>query len=69
TADTDALFFKAIEQKVAFVVGSAFYPTQPDTAVPRHEFRLNFITPSIAQIQTGIASLAKVIDVASQQVS
>lgn len=56
--NADELFFKAIEAQVAYVIGSAFYPAGANT--PRNVLRLNFVSPTAAQIQEGIARLAHV---------
>jgi len=56
-ANTDALFPKALEKKVAYVVGSAFYPDGDN-----HEsMRLNFTYSSDNEIVEGIKRLAEVI--------
>lgn len=48
---------KAVERNVAFVPGWAFYADQAD----ERTLRLSFVTPSVAQIHTGIAALAATI--------
>lgn len=56
-ANTDALFQKAMEKKVAYVVGSAFYPDGDN-----HEsMRLNFTYSSDQEIVEGIKRLADVL--------
>lgn len=55
--DTAKMLPQAIEQKVAYVPGTAFYP---DYAGANH-MRLNFSFPSEEQIVQGIKSLGKVI--------
>ena len=50
---------KAVEKGVAFVPGAAFYA---DNADPR-TLRLSFVTASVDQINTGIATLAQAIRV------
>ncbi len=55
TVDTDKLFDKAIENKVAFIPGSKFYP---EGIKKRNEIRLNFSYPDIETIQEGIQRLA-----------
>ena len=45
----------AVAHGVAFVPGSAFYAQDPD---PR-SMRLSFVTPSVSQIETGVAALAR----------
>jgi 2-aminoadipate transaminase len=52
-----ALFEKAIERKVAYVIGSAFYCNGKG----HHTMRLNFSYPSEEQIVEGIQRLAQVI--------
>ncbi len=55
--DVDALFYKALEEKVAFVVGSGFYTDGGGS----HSMRLNFSYPSEADIEEGIRRLGRVI--------
>ena len=55
--DTDELFNKAIKEKVAYVIGSAFYPHGGD----KHHIRLNFTLPSKEQIDEGIKRLGKLL--------
>ena len=55
--NTDELFNKAIEEKVAYVIGSAFYPHGED----KHHIRLNFTLPSKEQIDEGIKRLGKLL--------
>lgn len=55
--DADEMFHEAIEQKVAYVIGSAFYH---DGSV-RNTFRLNFSYPSEEEIEEGIKRLGEVI--------
>lgn len=52
-----ALFSKAIERKVAYVIGSAFFCNGKG----HHTLRLNFSYPSEEQIVEGIQRLAKVV--------
>jgi 2-aminoadipate transaminase len=52
--DTDALFPKAVEKKVAYVTGSAFHLDRSG----RNTLRLNFSYPSEEQIDEGIKRLA-----------
>jgi 2-aminoadipate transaminase len=52
--DTDRMFLRAIEKKVAYVVGSSFYFDDP----VRNAMRLNFSYPSTEQIDEGIGRLA-----------
>ena len=54
--DSTALLAKAIEQKVAYVPGAAFFPESGD----QNHFRLNFSNAQPAQIEEGIARLGKV---------
>ncbi len=55
--DTEKLFYKATEKKVAYVVGSAFYFDEPEV----NSMRINFSYSSFAQIDEGIHRLAEVI--------
>jgi 2-aminoadipate transaminase len=55
--DTTALFPKAVENKVAYVIGSAFHCN----GKRQNTMRLNFSYPSEAQIEEGIKRLAKMI--------
>ncbi|HQG59551.1 MAG TPA: PLP-dependent aminotransferase family protein [Caldisericia bacterium] len=55
--DTTALFPKAIEHKVAYIVGSAFYPYGGGES----SMRLNFSFPSLPQIDEGIKRLGDLI--------
>jgi 2-aminoadipate transaminase len=55
--DTDKLVQKALEQKVAYVIGSAFYFDEPE----HNAMRLNFSYARREQIEIGIERLAKVI--------
>lgn len=55
--DTEKLFYKAIEKKVAYVVGSAFYFDEPEM----NAMRINFSYSSFQQIDEGIRRLAEVI--------
>jgi 2-aminoadipate transaminase len=48
---------KAVDQGVAFVPGAAFYAGQGDSRT----LRLSFTTPSVSEIQQGIATLAQAI--------
>jgi 2-aminoadipate transaminase len=54
---TEDLFEKAIENRVAYVPGSAFYPDDEHV----RSMRLNFSYASEDQIEVGIARLAKMI--------
>lgn len=55
--DTEKMFYRAIEKKVAYVVGSAFYFDNPET----NTMRINFSYSSREQIEAGIRRLAEVI--------
>jgi 2-aminoadipate transaminase len=55
--DTERMFLRAIEKKVAYVVGSAFYFDSPE----RNAMRLNFSFASLEQIDEGVARLAETI--------
>lgn len=55
--NTEDMFHKAIEAKVAYVVGSAFYFDNPET----NAMRMNFSYSSLAQIEEGIKRLSKVV--------
>jgi 2-aminoadipate transaminase len=48
---------KAVEKNVAYVPGSAFYADTPDLRT----LRLSFVTATVEQINTGVASLAAAI--------
>jgi len=56
--DTDALFERAIEQKVAFIPGSKFYP---EGTANKNEMRLNFSYSNVDQIHEGIERLGRLI--------
>ena len=56
--DCDKIFAKAIDKKVAYVVGSAFYVG----GRKKNSFRMNFSYPSMDQIREGVKRLAEVID-------
>jgi 2-aminoadipate transaminase len=55
--DTEAMFLAAIEKKVAYVVGSAFYFDSP----ARNAMRINFSYASLEQIDEGVKRLSEVI--------
>ncbi len=55
--DTAKMLPLAIEQKVAYVPGSAFYPDYSG----KNRMRLNFSYPTVEQIQEGVKRLGKVI--------
>ena len=51
----------AVEAGVAFVPGAAFYAGAQDDAEALRTLRLSFVTATVAQIDTGIAALARAI--------
>ncbi|MBP7565255.1 MAG: PLP-dependent aminotransferase family protein [Burkholderiaceae bacterium] len=55
--DSAQLLLEAVERNVAFVPGAAFYAQGAD---PR-TIRLSFVTSTVAQIDTGIAELARTL--------
>jgi 2-aminoadipate transaminase len=55
--DTNVLFPKAIENKVAYVIGSAFHCNDKG----QNTMRLNFSYPSETQIEEGVKRLAKMV--------
>ncbi|MEW5818760.1 MAG: PLP-dependent aminotransferase family protein [Cyanobacteriota bacterium] len=57
TLSANEMFYDAVEQKVAYVIGSAFHCDGSGT----NTMRLNFSYPSVEQIDTGIKRLAEVI--------
>lgn len=56
--DTDEMFYEAVEQNVAYVVGSAFHCDGGG----RNAMRLNFSYPTKEEIVEGVKRLAKVIE-------
>jgi len=56
--DTDQLFDRAVEKKVAFIPGSKFYPQGTGK---KNELRLNFSYSTEAQITEGIQRLADLL--------
>ncbi|MBN1150734.1 PLP-dependent aminotransferase family protein [candidate division WOR-3 bacterium] len=56
--NTDRMFYKAVEENVAYVIGSAFYCDGGG----QNTMRLNFSYPSEEEIDIGIQRLAKVIE-------
>jgi 2-aminoadipate transaminase len=58
--DTDKLFEKAKEKKIAYVPGSAFYPYRED----KNHMRLNFSLPSCQEIEEGTKRLGEILAVA-----
>ncbi len=55
--DAGEMFHSAIEKKVAYVVGTAFYPDSGGA----NSFRMNFSFSSMAEIEEGVKRLAQVI--------
>jgi 2-aminoadipate transaminase len=55
--DTERMFLRAVEKKVAYVVGSAFYFDEPE----HNSMRINFSYPSLEQIDEGVRRLAEAI--------
>ena len=55
--DADKMFYEAVEQKVAFVIGSAFHCDNSG----KNTMRLNFSYPTHAEIEEGIKRLSVVI--------
>lgn len=55
--NTTEMFKEAIQEKVAYVIGSAFYPHGEDT----HHLRLNFSLPTLEQIDQGIKRLGNLL--------
>ena len=55
--DTEKMFLVAIERKVAYVVGAAFYFDAPE----HNEMRINFSYASLEQIDEGVKRLSEVI--------
>jgi 2-aminoadipate transaminase len=58
SVDTNELFLRAIEKKVAFVPGDVFYP---DSARRTNTMRINFSYPTKDQIVEGVRRLAGVL--------
>ncbi|MBN2398860.1 MAG: PLP-dependent aminotransferase family protein [Candidatus Aminicenantes bacterium] len=56
--DAGEMFHSAIEKKVAYVVGTAFYPDSGGA----NSFRMNFSFSSMAEIEEGVKRLAQVIE-------
>lgn len=56
--DTKAMLARALEEGVAYVPGTAFYPRKADG---RTSMRLNFSYPSVAEIEEGIRRLGVVV--------
>jgi len=57
TMDADKIFYQAIEEKVAYVVGTGFYTDGGG----KNAFRINLSYPSEEEIVEGVKRLAKVI--------
>ncbi len=55
--DVDKMFYEAIDEKVAYVTGTAFYPD----CGGKNNFRINFSFPTEDKIVEGIERLSKVI--------
>ncbi len=55
--DAEKMFIRAVENKVAYVIGSAFFPDRDH----KNTMRLNFTYPTDEQIKVGVERLAKVI--------
>ena len=55
--DVDKMFFQAVEENVAYVVGTGFY----EDGGGKNALRMNFSYPSEAEIVEGVKRLAKVI--------
>jgi 2-aminoadipate transaminase len=56
--DTDELLKKALENRVAFIPGSKFYP---EGTVKKNELRLNFSYTSVDRMHEGIRRLARLL--------
>lgn len=52
---------RALEKGVLYVPGEYCYPPGAGRAVPRHQMRLSFGTPSLGQIEEGVRRLAEAI--------
>lgn len=55
--DSEKIFMKALEQKVAYVIGSAFYA---DTSIGKNTLRINFSYVDKDKLEEGVKRLAKV---------
>ncbi len=55
--DAEKMFHRAIQHKVAYVIGSAFFPRRNH----KNTMRLNFTYPTDEQIKVGVVRLSKVI--------
>lgn len=56
--DTEKMFAKAVEKRIAYVMGSAFYFDEPD----QNAMRINFSYSSHEEIEEGVKRLAGVIN-------
>jgi DNA-binding transcriptional MocR family regulator len=56
--DTKAMLGRALEEGIAYVPGTAFYPRKSDGL---HSLRLNFSYPSVEQIEEGMRRLGAVV--------
>jgi DNA-binding transcriptional MocR family regulator len=56
--DTKAMLGRALEEGIAYVPGTAFYPRKSDGL---HALRLNFSYPSVDQIEEGMRRLGAVV--------
>lgn len=61
--NTEEMFYKAIENNVAYVVGSAFYSNDGG----HNTMRMNFSYPTLEQIEEGVKRLGRVIEDVIQQ--
>lgn len=55
--DTDSLFIEAVQEKVAYVIGSAFYPYGED----KRHMRLNYTLSTLEQLDEGIRRLGNLL--------
>src|SRR5690625_69046 len=65
--DAEALLLKAIDEHVAFVPGTPFYPTAAGADEHKNTLRLSFVTVSEARIREGIAILGRLIREQAEQ--
>jgi 2-aminoadipate transaminase len=61
--DADEMFYKAVEKKVAYVIGSAFHTDGRG----KNTLRINFSYPTLEDIELGIKRLAQVIEEQSKE--
>jgi 2-aminoadipate transaminase len=59
--DTSALLARAVERKVVYVPGAAFYASPGEKETQRNHLRLSFVTVSAERIAAGVATLADLI--------